>query len=161
MKGDDIMKVYRYMSFREFQLVTSGVELVYNSNRWAGARTSSQGYCFLGEDTTVRSSVERLNPETDELEEAEPVEFDPIGCYSFLAGIVSKDVLVEFEVTKTSNLQESSGVYADPFGGWSDYCEVTEYCTQSYSRDSLVPTKYTCDFKCCGAFKDRKWWDIG
>lgn len=124
------MKLYRYMSIEEFNYVCLGLDMV-NKNRHKYCRTGSVGFCFLGEHTKELYG-DRV--------------FSPDGCYRFLSGIVSRDVLVEFDAPDGA-VSESYGTYADP----DDYnCDlfdgalisITEYCTTHYSRDTFRPMRY-------------------
>ena len=119
-------KFYRYMSSEEFGLMISGVTLERKNNIWKGANTTSDGFCFLSQDTKC---VDKRGTEYT---------LDPIECYDFLAGIVSKDILVEFEVDE-SLLTESIGTYSDPLGSWGDRISITEYCCKSYSCKKFSP----------------------
>jgi hypothetical protein len=127
------------MSKKEFSILSSGSILSNDKNHAkAGCYTDSIGFCFLGEDTNG---------------------FDPVRCYEFLSGIVCDDVLVEFETDET-NLQESWGQYADPYGSFFDTFCITEYCTCSYSIDTFKPIRYTCDVDYCRNIKTVKWYDF-
>lgn len=46
------MKLYRYMSINEFLKLMSGEELT-NINKFSMNRTDSEGFCFLGEETSI------------------------------------------------------------------------------------------------------------
>lgn len=137
------MKVYRYMSRKEFDAVWNGEELINDMDHGARrAKTNSVGFCFLGEEGDG-------NP------------YSPIDSYQFLSGIVSDDILVEFEVLDESSLTESWGVYADPcWNHWDDTIIVKEYCTTRYSSETLKPLRYTPDvgFDICE--KDVHWYDF-
>lgn len=125
-------KFYRYMSNEEFQKLSSGMELT-NENMHKTARTASEGFCFLPEVVKFNSYFE---------DEVVSTTFNPVQCYRFLSGIVTNDVLVEFE-NVSEDLQESFGIYADPIN--CDYyatIDIVEYCAKSYSRDTMRPTRY-------------------
>ena len=123
-------KFYRYMSLAEMQKLTSGMELIHKGR--FHARTDSEGFCFLSEKTKASS----LHDENEYV-------FSPEECYDFLGGIVSSDVLVEFEANDDVSFTESYGIYADPMtDGWDDFIEATEYCIPSYSLDTLKPIRY-------------------
>lgn len=115
------MKLYRYMSSVEFRKLMNGETLVNTSYHW-GERTSSRGFCFLGEDS---------------------VGYSPIEAFDFLSGIVTADYLVEFEVHK--QMQRSSGIYANPFGSFGSTIGITEWCTTEYNRHDLEPLRYIKD----------------
>ncbi len=115
------MKVYRYMSRREFTKLLSGETLV-NQSQFENCRTSSEGFCFLGEESNG---------------------YDPIDAFDFLKGIVSEEILVELE-TSPENVCESVGVYnnPNPMDWYDEYMVVAEYCTQSYNRELFIPRRY-------------------
>ena len=116
------MKIYRFMSMKEFQMVTAGCEIVGGYHK---ARTSSYGVCFLPEK--IKIDEERT--------------FDPESSIRFLSGIVCDDVLVEFNVIDPKILNESWGVYADPDYYYSRII-IDELCCAHYSINQLVPTRY-------------------
>lgn len=122
------MKVYRYMSSKEFQMLTAGMTI--SGKKYHACRTTSTGVCFLAENTTFWSDTLH-----------EEITFSPEACYDFLAGIVSSDVLVEFRTE--CEVTESIGVYADPFGCFYDRIVIPEFCVASYSMDTFVPVRYT------------------
>ena len=122
-------KLYRYMSLAEFYKYSAGLEII--GKKHFKARTSSTGVCFLGEKTPA-------------IGESYTYSFDPEDCYGFLAGIVSKDVLVEFETEV--EVREGVGVYAEPQGGYWDLMSIPEYSVDSYSRDTFRATAYCVDF---------------
>lgn len=68
------------------------------------------------------------------------IEFSPEQCYSFLRGIVSDDLLVEFEV-ESSEIKESEGTYSNPIDQ-DDLIDIVEYCADDYDRDRFVPLRY-------------------
>ena len=118
------MKYYRYMSFREFEALCAEENLV-NPSVHKNCRTDSQGFCFLGENTTFETEGTTYN-------------FSPIQCYAFLDGIVSSDVLVEFNSEKP--LKKGCGVYASPFQ--DDECIIIdEYSTAAYNAREMVPVR--------------------
>lgn len=80
--GGKVMKFFRYMSEREFALLTAGVEIV--GKRRFNARTTSSGVCFLAETVEIFRDGHDLTVSTQ-------------WCFKFLHGVVSGDVLVEFE----------------------------------------------------------------
>ena len=120
------MKVYRYMSKEELDLFRAGKTIVGHNHE--GRRTDSVGVCFLGEKTRVSRNTE----------------FDPLRCYEFLSGIVSRDILAEFETDV--ELQEGEGVYADPFGDYFDTILVKEYSIPEYSNKTFRLTRYCTGF---------------
>lgn len=110
------MSYFRFMSMNEFQKLTSGMTLSHCKNSFK-ARTESVGFCFLNS-----------------------VEFSVEYSHMFLVGIVSDDVVVEFECN--TELTESVGIYANPCGNYYDIMTVKEYCVRSYSRDTMKPIRY-------------------
>lgn len=119
--------VFRYMSEKEFNLVTSGNVIV--GKRHFKARTNSSGICFLPAKVEFYSNGIKY-------------EFTPEQCFEFLYGIVSDDVLVKFEVID-ADLTESYGVYADPIDhGWFSRITITELCIPYYDREMLKPVAY-------------------
>lgn len=126
------MKVYRYMSFHEFNLMEAGVTIVGRS--YHDANTDSVGVCFLPELTYVR--------------DGEAWTADK--CLEFMSGIVTNDVLVEFETNET--MTESWGEYADPYGDYDDTISIMELCIPQYNRSSMIPVRY--------AMGDTNWYDI-
>ncbi len=83
------MKLYRYMSVREFDKYYRGDTIV--GKRSYNARTNSEGVCFLGENVNAMEA------------------------YKFLNGIVTEQILVEFEVLDDTLITEAWGVYANPY----------------------------------------------
>ena len=123
------MKFYRYMSIAEFAKVTAGVPLVY-CNGAHKARTSSEGFCFLPEVIRFTS------------EDGTENEMTPEQAIRFLSGIVTDDVLVEFEAD-SATLHEGFGIYADPYCCyWDAVIAVTEYSCDAYSRETMEPLRY-------------------
>ena len=128
------MRIYRYMSAKEFNMLSAGITI--EGKRFLKCRTSSEGVCFLGSETTFVAE----DPLTGDMTERT---FSPEMCIRFLGGIVTNDVLVEFEVTDESILRETVGVYANPLSDyWGDYVNVPELCCDSYNRETLVPLRY-------------------
>lgn len=125
------MKIYRYMSFAEFQKMSTGMDMFPFRNNFQ-ARTTSKGFCFLGEITTFVSSYYG--------EDAQEISFSPEQCHQFLYGIVCDDILVEFEVDENL-LQKTIGEYSDPI---YEECNIIidEYCTKTYNRDNFIPLRY-------------------
>ena len=145
-------KFYRYMSLKEFQKLSIGLKLENKSNHSGSRRTESNGFCFLPEITKFTSNFEDFNEETnEEFSYSVESEFDAVQCYSFLEGIVTNDVLVEFE-NISEELNESFGIYADPVN--MDFYEtiaITEYCTETYSIETMRPTRYALVKSCSKA----------
>ena len=110
------MKVFRFMSMREFDKMNAYCPIT--GKKSFAARTKSTGVCFMSEE-----------------------DYQPNYAYAFLKGIVSADIVVEFEVDP-SELTESWGIYADPLGDYFDTIEAREYCAPSYDRERFVPVRY-------------------
>ena len=114
------MKVYRYMSNNEFALVTAGVEVV-------GRRyMTSRSVCFLPETVVINGGELVYTPEES---------------FIFLRGIVSNDVLVEFETD--ADLENCCGDYCDPRADeWGEFICVNELSISAYSLDNFKPLRY-------------------
>ena len=120
-------KFYRYMSLAEMSKLSWGLDIV--GKKYFNARTDSEGVCFLSESTLVEDGEYSSD-------------FSAIDCYRFLQGIVSPDMLVEFEAQV--ELEEACGVYANPFtSDWYDYISIKEYNLPIYNRDTMIPLRYT------------------
>lgn len=120
------MKFYRFMSMKEFNKMSSGVDIV--GKKSFEYRTTSTGVCFLSEKIVCRDAD---NKATINVEQA----------YDFLCGIVSDDIVVEFE--SRQEMTRSYGVYASIFGSaYFKTMVVTEYCTPSYNRENMIPVRY-------------------
>lgn len=118
------MKAYRYMSIKEFLKMSAGVPMVHCGH--FKAKTNSEGFCFLPKIIIAHSGKEKYT-------------FSPEESIVFLHGIVTNDILVEFEITNDL-LIESFGIYSNPFT--YDYMSITEYCTKTYNREKFVPVRY-------------------
>lgn len=129
------MKLYRYMCMDEFNKMSHGCDIV--GKKSFKARTSSNGICFLGADTVFENAY---YDDEKGIFCTEDIHFDPVQCYMFLRGIVSDDIIVEFEAD-ASLVSESEGVYCNPLN--PDECTVmTEYCMPSYNIDRIKPLRY-------------------
>ena len=95
------MKLYRYMSIEEFIKMCGGIHLTYTKDPTRKTRSNSKGFCFIGENTTFT-----VYYETEEGFESEDYTFTPERCYDFLSGIVSRDMLVEFQATNNIDVFE-------------------------------------------------------
>lgn len=113
-------KLYRYMSIYEFLKMSIGEEIQPINNCSKTKRTNSKGVCFLGEKTFDSEDFQRQTPEA---------------CISFLGGIVSNDILVEFEIKKLEDISESFGEYAS-------VDKIPEYWLESYNKKKLTPLRY-------------------
>ena len=121
------MKLYRYMSLKEFSKFSAGCEMI-NNNHFTKNRTSSNDFCFLTEKTVISDEGEVLTPSE---------------CITFLQGIVTNDVLVEFETTTDFKFNETYGIYINPFStGWNDYISIKEISAEVYNKDILHPLRY-------------------
>lgn len=129
------MKLYRYMSAKEYELLMAG-ETLENRKTFTNARTDSQGFCFLPE-------IINFSVYDEDAEEEIDFEYTPEMALEFLSGIVTAEILVEFDV-HPSLVRQSYGVYADPtwISGWDGRIEITEYCAPTYSKDTFIPRRY-------------------
>lgn len=124
------------MTIDEFIRMAIGRKIEPYLQEFENALTSSKGLCFLGEETVI---------EDDEHKKI----FNPQSCYKFLRGIVSSEVLVEFELEDVEKVTESFGRYANPFNDdGHSYVYAKEYCMPSYDKKTLIPKRY--------AFGDEK-----
>lgn len=124
------MKVFRFMSDKEFNLYNEGA-LLANNTKHEG-KTNSVGFCFLNLD-----------------------DFKPEDAFHFLTGVVSIDKCCIFEVDK-KYLTESYGIYAKPIPDnlsledsityliehFEDSFQAKEYCCTSYSKDNFKLIAY-------------------
>lgn len=118
------MRIYRFMSFREFNLMEAGCDIVGKTHY--KARTTSTGVCFL--------------PTFVEAYEYDYV-FEPDQYYRFMSGVVTADVLVEFEADR-SLFTVGYGTYSFPYGIWDDFMDVMEYSIPYYNREIIKPVRY-------------------
>lgn len=137
------MKVYRYMSMVEFNHMLWG-ENIIGRNSFEKMRTTSTGVCFLSEIVEGKTDF------------GEKVSYRAVDAYWFLMGIVSDDVLVEFEVT--------DDIFNHTYG---NYCHaplndcdmvIEELCTPYYNRDICKPLRY-CVPDIYDAEKPLVWFD--
>lgn len=146
-------KVYRYMSFNEFEALMNGIQLSNPKIRnWK--TTNSCGFCFLAETTafSVRNQdgiVQHYKLRAE-------------NC-CFLDGIVSNDVLVEFEVKDNSLLRKGFGVYWNPYySGYEQTITIDEYSCHSYNKTMLQPIRAkinSCkDF--CYSWSESSWTNL-
>lgn len=130
------MKVFRFMSYEEFEKYKKGQVLVNNTKHLG--KTNSVGFCFLDAD-----------------------EIDIKEALHFLSGIVSFDICAVFETNK--KLNKTYGEYAKPIKNYdkenplnflmdliklsSDIPEnrmrINEYCTKKYSKADFRLIKYS------------------
>lgn len=132
------MKVFRFMSYEEFENYRKGQVLVNNTKHMG--KTNSVGFCFLNAD-----------------------EFDIKEALHFLSGIVSFDICAVFETNK--KLNKSYGEYAKPIKDYDkknpfefiidllthledvpeNRIKINEYCTEKYSKEDFKLIKYSED----------------
>lgn len=126
------MKIYRYMSYLEFLKMSFGLEIESSEKTSYLFKTNLKGLFFLGEKTKFNST---------ELGEQE---FSPEECLAFLSGIVTQEVLVEFETTSEVELKQGEGTYADPYDFWWTHTQIdiTEYAILKYNKRNIIPTRY-------------------
>lgn len=110
------MKIFRYMSKKEFDKLIKG-EVLKNNKHHQG-HTNSVGFCFMKVDDN-----------------------EPRYAYEFLSGVVDDDVCVVFETNK--KLTKSYGVYADPYGSFFATITEDEYCTKEYSLEDFKIVEMT------------------
>ena len=128
------MKVYRYMSNAEFNKLINGQSL-HNPKVRNTACSNSCGFCFLAETTTFTTR--------DFDGQEKTYEYTPEECSSFLDGIISEDVLVEFDVLDTNLLNCGFGVYMNPVTVRYDVTiRISEYSCHTYDRTVLRPIRY-------------------
>ena len=98
------MKLYRYMSVQEFIKMCEGMHLTYSgilTEDIEGLLTNSIGFCFLGEKTTFVA-----NGMPEDGFELGTYTYTPENCEWFLGGVVSPDILVEFQATDDIDIFE-------------------------------------------------------
>ena len=132
------MKIFRFMSEKEFEKYKNGEELINNTDHHEmGQKTNSVGFCFLNAK-----------------------EFQPEYAAHFLSGIVGTGTILQkasglenticavFE-TDGKNLKRTYGRYARPrsvkeirAGVEAEAFFANEYCTTSYSKEKFKLLKY-------------------
>ena len=128
------MKVYRYMSREEFTKLINGTSLHNPTVRDTDYSTSC-GFCFLAETTTFVT----FNFDGEE----QTFEYTPEDCSSFLGGIVTEEVLVEFEVMDPQLLRSDFATYMNPISTeYEETIYITEYSCHTYDRTVLRPLRY-------------------
>ncbi len=124
------MKIFRFMSKKEFEKYENGETL--KNNTIHKGKTNSIGFCFLDAE-----------------------EYTPEKALHFLSGIVAFDICAVFETEK--KLNKTYGVYAKPikstgnpfedllniFAGYMDNFTANEYCTTKYSNKDFKLLKYS------------------
>lgn len=143
------MFLYRYMSMDEFTSMLAGAD-INGSTRCHHCRTESEGVCFLPEIIHAWNNYS-----------SEEYNFTPNDAYSFLNGIVSRDVLVAFWVEDISIFRSGYAIYADPYSsGWDDTISIRELSTPFYNRELLTPCAYCVDREHWGFGYSNEWWPI-
>lgn len=135
------MKYYRYMSLSEFCKLMTGetIRRIRSDCLSTRSQASDDDICFLGETTAITlhgGVVEQWNA---------------VMCYEFLIGVVSHEVLVEFESDEM--LRKGQGTYADPDGDLLDIfslegvqtIQVDEYYCKEYNNRTMRPTRCLLD----------------
>ena len=123
------MKLFRFMSRKEFKKYINEEELINNQNHHLNhkSKTNSIGFCFLNLD-----------------------EYKPEEALHFLSGIVDLDICAVFEVNE-DKVKETYGIYArqdvnislfDILIGKIPSFEAKEYCTTKYSNKDFKLLKY-------------------
>lgn len=130
------MKYYRFMSKLEYTKLLNG-SILTNDNPHDKSRTSSHGFCFLREDSSLFSdSLEKSFNAIRDFDEP----WD--SASEFLSGIVTSDYFVEFETTEDDYFSEGYGIYADPYDwAWDARCCVREYSLIEYDASWLRPVR--------------------
>lgn len=118
------MKIFRFMSYKEFEKYMKG-ENLYNNTKHK-AKTNSIGFCFFD-----------IN------------DFSPEFAWRFLKGAIFPDICVVFEVDETL-LRKGYGIYSDPnktlyelMNFIPKMIRVSEYCTENYNKEVFKLVKYT------------------
>lgn len=118
------MKIFRFMSYKEFEKYMNG-ENLYNNTKHK-AKTNSIGFCFFD-----------IN------------DFSPEFAWRFLKGAIFPDICVVFEVDETL-LRKGYGIYSDPNKTLYELMNfipkmkrVSEYCTENYNKETFKLVKYT------------------
>lgn len=118
------MKIFRFMSYKEFEKYMNG-ENLYNNTKHK-AKTNSIGFCFF--------DINNFSPEF---------------AWRFLKGAIFPDICVVFEVDETL-LRKGYGIYSDPnktlyelMNFIPKMIRVSEYCTENYNKEVFKLVKYT------------------
>lgn len=136
------MKIFRFMSYKEFEKYMNG-ENLYNNTKHK-AKTNSIGFCFF--------DINNFSPEF---------------AWRFLKGAIFPDICVVFEVDETL-LRKGYGIYSDPnktlyelMNFIPKMIRVSEYCTENYNKEVFKLVKYTTnklDF--LKNYKSFKWREV-
>lgn len=111
------MKVFRFMSLKEFEKYRNGDTLINNTKHQA--YTDAVGFCFL--------DLENYLPQI---------------MYESLLGIVSDEILAVFECEDI--FKHGNGTFADPYGSFFATINVEELSITEYSKNNMKLLKY-CD----------------
>lgn len=136
-------KYYRFMSNHEFEMLMAG-QFIEDLKTWEGCRDTSRGVCFLLKGDGVVFCPSNGDEKTFE-------GLDAIDLYWIcLDGIVSSDILVEFESVEDVDLPIGVGRYAannehlyigDVDGGCK--CFLTQrYISGGYDASIMKPVRY-------------------
>ena len=126
------MKIFRFMSYDEFEKYLKG-EILENNTVHKG-QTNSEGFCFFSLD-----------------------DYEPEQAVHFLSGIATLEVCAVFETDR--KLKQTKGRYAKCFPVTDNFEEdiqkiltgqlemfwATEYCRNTYSRKNFKLQKYSID----------------
>lgn len=123
-------KLYRYMSFEEFDKVMRGETIVGSDHRMR-YMTNSVGVCFLSDPVVIM----------DEHRKEIMSVTSPERSLEFLGGIVTSDILVEFEVPNLDEFRKGYGIYDGEIVG-KDIISAEEFSIIKYNKDSLIPTRF-------------------
>lgn len=76
-------------------------------------------------------------------EEGQILTYDALSCLQFLKGIVSDEILVEFNPSESAikKLHQGTGIYSDPQGDYGDLICITEFSTTEYDKDAFNPNR--------------------
>lgn len=131
------MKVIRGMSLKEFEAMANGCLMENFKDHRKMCNSESVGFCFLPETVTFHSVF------TGKDESMSAIDI----FFKSLFGIVSNDVIVEFEVLQS--LTPSKGIYHAPCDSTYDFYTVVlpELCCTNYTRDTLKPLRYMRNYK--------------
>ena len=150
------MKLFRFMSKNEFDKYLAGETLV-NTTDHRHKHSNSVGFCFF--------EYLDLNDKNNSLDG-----ITPTYAIEFIYGVATTEIVAVFETDK--ELTKSSGMYADPHGGWFDTMWMDEYCTEEYDNQSFCLIKYgtieeySDDINWIDASKEERvcpleWWNGG
>lgn len=124
------MKVFRFMSKKEFERYQDG-QVLKNNTIHLG-KTNSKGFCFL--------NLEEYKPEQ---------------ALHFLSGIATLDICAIFETNM--KLNKTYGIYANPikpsgnilqdllnlYSNYDSKFKANEYCTTQYNNKDFKLIKYS------------------